>query len=71
MVIPFKLQGLLLDELHECHPGMCCMKALARSFIWWPGIDQDIEDRVRFCADCVNTQITPRAVPLPILAVGY
>ena len=26
--------------------------ALARSFVWWPGIDQDIEDRVRFCEDC-------------------
>ena len=21
MVIPLKLQGQLLDELHECHPG--------------------------------------------------
>ena len=64
MVIPLKLQGQLLDELHECHPGMYRMKALARSFVWWPGIDQDIEDRVRFCEDCVNTQSTPKSVPL-------
>ena len=33
-VIPLKLQGHLLDELHECHPGMCRMKAIARSFVW-------------------------------------
>ena len=52
VVIPLKLQGYLLDELHECHPGMCRMKALARTFVWWPGLDQDIEDRVRFCEDC-------------------
>ena len=64
VVIPLKLQGHLLDELHECHPGMCRMKALARSFVWWPGIDQDIEDRVRFCEDCVNAQSTPKSVPL-------
>ena len=37
------------------------MKALARSFVWWPGIDQD---RVRFCEKCVNTQSTPKSVPL-------
>lgn len=62
--IPLIIQGHLWDEFHECHPGMCCMKALDRSFIWWPGIDQGIEDRVQFCADCVNTQSTPGAVPL-------
>ena len=64
VVIPVKLQGNLLDELHECHPGMCRMKTLARSFVWWPGIDQDIEDRVRFCERCVNAQNTPKSVPL-------
>ena len=45
--------GHLLDELHECHPVMYCMKALGRSFVGWPGIDQDIEDRVRFCEAAV------------------
>ena len=64
LVIPLKLQGHLLDELHECHPGMCRMKALARSFVWWPGIDQNIEDRVNFCEDCVSAQSTPKSVPL-------
>ena len=64
VVIPLKLQEHLLDELHECHPGMCRIKALVRSFVWWPSIDQDIEDRVRFCEDCVNTQRTPKSVPL-------
>ena len=64
MVIPLKQKGHLLDKLHECHPGMCRRKALARSFVWWPGIDQDIEDRVRLCEDCVNAQSTPKSVPL-------
>ena len=64
VVIPVTLQERLLEDLDECHPGMCRMKALARSFVWWPGIDQDIEDQVKFCQDCVSTQSSPKAVPL-------
>ena len=32
--------------------------------MWWPGIDQDIKDKVRFCQDCVSAQSSPKAVPL-------
>ncbi len=64
VVIPPTLQDQMLDELHDCHPGMCRMKALARSFVWWPGIDQDIEDRVRSCSACADEQNSPKKVPL-------
>ena len=32
--------------------GMVKMKGLARSFIYWPGIDNDIEVNVRECHEC-------------------
>ena len=64
VVVPESLQDQMLDELHECHPGMCRMKSLARSYVWWPGIDEDIEMRVRRCALCTDVQNSPKKVPL-------
>ena len=40
------------------------MKAPARSFLWWPGIDLDIEERVRLCDVCTQVHHSPKAVPL-------
>ena len=64
VVIPNELQINILNELHECHPGMCRMKAFARSYVWWPAIDEDIEDKVRHCGICIENQIGPKSVPL-------
>ena len=57
MDIPPLLQERLLEELHEEHPGMFWMKALARSFMWWPGLDQQIEWKVRSCSACTTTDL--------------
>ena len=38
VTIPQKLQSRLLGELHVGYIGVCRMKALAGSFIWWPGL---------------------------------
>ncbi|KFD48097.1 hypothetical protein M513_11040 [Trichuris suis] len=32
------------------------MKALARSYVWWPGIDKQIEERVKKCRPCQETR---------------
>ena len=54
----------VLAELHSGHPGGSRMKALARMFVWWPGMDCEIEETVQHCAECQQAQSSPPAVPL-------
>jgi len=49
VVVPEKGRKCVLDLLHEAHPGMARMKSLARGYMWWPGLDKDIEETLRVC----------------------
>ena len=59
VVIPRRGRETVLQELYEGHPGMSKMKALARMYVWWPGIDSDIEKSVRICTECQEVQSSP------------
>jgi len=40
------------------------MKALARSHVWWPGIDKAIKQVSKGCTGCQLTQSNPKIAPL-------
>ena len=40
------------------------MKALARSSIWWPGIDKEIEETAKTCLGCQLMQAEPGTAPV-------
>ncbi|XP_031330712.1 uncharacterized protein K02A2.6-like [Photinus pyralis] len=52
VIIPKTLREHVLELLHDQHPGIVRMKLRARSDIWWPGITQDIEEKIRNCEEC-------------------
>ena len=59
VVVSAVLRGQLLNELHwEC-PGICSMKAIARSFMWWPGLEGEIKLVVKSCTVCQNVRSLP------------
>ena len=59
LVIPATLRNAVLCELHDGHPGMTRMKMLARNFVYWMNINNDIEDFVRSCRRCQETAKSP------------
>ena len=63
VVIPRSLRQKLLQELHKDHPGVTHMKSVARSYMWWPGLDKD-ENRAKSCTACHAVKRAPPTVPL-------
>ena len=63
-VIPMSLQSQVLNELHDSHPGISKMKALARCHVWWPDMDRNIEALVRSCESCQSIKHAPPVAPL-------
>ena len=59
VIIPSTLRNHILKLLHLVHFGMQRMKQLARSTVYWPRIDFDIEDLCHKCTSCGQFQNKP------------
>ncbi|KRX27995.1 Transposon Tf2-8 polyprotein [Trichinella nelsoni] len=66
VVIPEAQKQEVMDMLHQAHPGIVRMKALARIYVWWPGIDNDIEQLVKRCTPCQESRNAPEKAPVHI-----
>ncbi|XP_062537764.1 uncharacterized protein K02A2.6-like [Armigeres subalbatus] len=66
LVIPEKYRQQCLRQLHRGHPGILRMKALARSYVYWPSIDDEIAQYVKACKHCASVaKCPPKAAPVP------
>ena len=52
IVVPIDLRRKLLDIIHFGHSGITKINAEAKIF-WWPGMKQDIENKVKDCIACL------------------
>ena len=70
VVVPVAGQAKVIEELHQGHPGITRMKGLARSFVWWPGMDKQLKEKVRSCTSCQQKQNAPPVAPLQPLGMA-
>ena len=59
VVIPSSLRNRVLKTLHLGHPGITRMRALAQNYVYWPGLNSDIEKIVKGCVECSNFAKNP------------
>lgn len=64
VVIPNSLQGRVLEELHDGHLGVVRMKSVARSYVWWPNMDKEIEQLCSSCLGCQQVAHMPKSAPV-------
>ncbi|GBM58705.1 Uncharacterized protein K02A2.6 [Araneus ventricosus] len=62
--MPEVLRGRVLDELHISHPEIEKMKSLARCYVWWPKIEEEIENQVGLCEPRQQTRHAPPNAPV-------
>ena len=54
VAIPASLREKAAQTLHMGHAGTICMKTLARSLVFWPKMDQQVEEIVKKTAAAVS-----------------
>ena len=80
IVIPQVLRRKILKEFHTGHPGISRMKSLIRGYVYWPGMDKEVENWVKVCKGCqlaardpaVKTNPWPKSdIPWSRLHIDY
>jgi hypothetical protein len=62
VIVPTAARKRVVDMVHEAHPGIVRMKTFARSYVWWPKLDRDLENMVKECETCqVHRHAPPKA----------
>lgn len=63
IIIPSNLRSEVLKQIHEGHLGITKCRARARTSVYWPGINREIEEMVKNCTECIK-EATNRHQPL-------
>lgn len=54
VIILMKFWKKILEILYVFYLGVVKMKGIVRSYVWWFGIDKEIENIIKLCSGCLN-----------------
>nr|XP_023665577.1 uncharacterized protein K02A2.6-like [Paramormyrops kingsleyae] len=64
LVIPKAMRQSILSRIHEGHQGLSKCRARAKETVWWPGISEDLRQKIETCKFCVENKRTQHKEPL-------
>ena len=64
VVVPPQLWAKVVEEIHKGYPGIGQMKSFTRSYVWWPRMYADLENKVKHCLICQRSRKKPSKVPM-------
>ena len=64
VIVPKFLQPQMLDIIHESHQGIVKSKQRAGDLLFWPGMANQIEDKVSECQVCAQHQKAQAKKPM-------
>ena len=69
-VVPQRHRGTTLDGCHReaAHQGQHCSTTLMQERFWWPGMTQDLRNRIKKCSRCRKYEAAPPVMPMKPLA---
>ena len=65
LVLPLHFRSIILKQSHDDlgHQGRDHTLSLVCSRFYWPGLENDVEDKIKYCGCCIrrNTHVKPGA----------
>ena len=72
-VVPRRHRSTTLDGCHReaAHQGQRCSTTLMQERFWWPGMTQDLRNRIKKCGRCRKYEAAPPVAPMkPLTCSG-
>lgn len=64
IVIPLEMRKKIIEKVHTAHNGIEASQKLAQENVYWPGMLQQIEDKVKMCETCAKFSASQRKQPM-------
>ena len=59
VVIPTSCRDMIMEDLHKSHEGINKAMSLARTCVYWPGMEADVTDYIKRCLTCIDNSNLP------------